>query len=246
MVELARQGATAALAEGQSFAALRLADRALTEAPSDMGLLAIATEAAWLLGLVDEARCYATDLATIAHDDGNLEQSAVAARWISRIHFEAGEKELEDQALRRLVDLVARMPPTEERARAIAHIAQVHMLHDRDEEAIAWADRAIEEASAIGAKLVEARALIERGSALVNRDGVQAAPVLLEAIDVAESLDQWVLVAARHQQPVPGGAGLHARRQADVRALHRAARRAGFDAMAVASAALPRVADGRR
>jgi DNA-binding CsgD family transcriptional regulator len=238
VVELARQGAVAALAEGRSFSALRLADQALAEAPTDMGLLAIATEAAWLLGLVDEARSYATELRSIAHDDGDLEQSAVAVRWISRIHFEAGEKELENQALERLVELVGMMSPTEERARATAHIAQIHMLHDRDEEAVAWADRAIEEADAIGAKLVAARALIERGSALVNRDGVEAAPALLEAIDVAESLEQWVLVARginNLYQVVPAftpdGRLMYER-------FRRAARRAGFDAMVVASAAL--------
>jgi DNA-binding CsgD family transcriptional regulator len=236
-VALARQGAQLHLASGSTFQALRLADDALSEAPDDPELLAIATQAAWLVSLQDEAlgyaeRWYATGLA--AHD---LDQQAGALRWSLRLHHELCQDEAVDDEQARLTALIDELTPGESRARAMAGIAQSYMLQDRTDESVLWADRAIAEADAVGAKAVIAQARVERASALNHRGGPAERDELRAAVDEAEAVGDWVLVARGLNNlfetvPVfaPDGREL-------VERFRSAASRAGFDAMSNVTAA---------
>ena len=129
--------------------------------------------------------------------------------------------------------MVDELPAGEERARALACIAQTYMLQDRSEEAVTWAERAAEEADRAGARDVRAQALVERGSALGSIPGRfdEGEAALTAAIAEAEAVGDWVLVARGlnnlekyHAVTTPEGV-------ADVERLRDAAVRAGYDSM---------------
>jgi predicted ATPase len=193
-VALARDGAQQYLATGSTFPALRLADSALSEAPDDPALLAIATQAAWLVSLFDEALGYADRWYAAGVRAEDLDAEADALRWRVRLHRELGQDEGVAIGRARLEQLVERLGRGEARARAMAGIAQSYMLEERTEEAVAWADRAIADAQAIGAKAVVAQARVERASALNGRGVAGAADELRAAVDEAEAVGDWVVV----------------------------------------------------
>jgi DNA-binding CsgD family transcriptional regulator len=83
------------------------------------------------------------------------------------------------------------------RARAMAVVAQAHMLRMEREEAIAWADETMELAERLGLPDVRLAAQVEKGSALVNDvRGLDEGRLLLnEAADEAEKAGEWLLAA---------------------------------------------------
>ncbi|HEY8094132.1 MAG TPA: LuxR C-terminal-related transcriptional regulator [Acidimicrobiales bacterium] len=235
-VALAREGARQYLAQGSTFQALRLAGDALSESPDDPALLAVATESAWLVSLYDEALAYADRWWQVARETADLEEEAAVLRWRLRLHHDMGRGETVADERSRLQELIDELPPGEVRAGAMAAMAQSYMLQDSCDAAVEWADRAIVEATAVGAERVTVQAGIERGSALTHgqRSGAQD---LRAAIDAAEALGEWVLVTRGLNNlfetiPVftPEGRAMVAR-------FRRAAGRAGFDSMSHAISA---------
>lgn len=234
-VELARRGVEEFMDAGQTFAALRLADEALREEPDDESLLYSATRAAWLAGLLDEADDYATRWLRVTEPDPSAHAAAV--RWAVRIAFDRRDPATELALVQRLEDLVEHVDD-EQRCRALAWLAQNHMLHNRNLEAVEVADRAIEEAERIGDKGVAIQARIERGSALAMLHGVDGAAELLQAVDEAEAAGEWVLVT-RGLNNVFDAVPISSLRGRDLLdRFRRAAERAGFDMMATSVAAL--------
>jgi DNA-binding CsgD family transcriptional regulator len=195
MVELGRAAAAENLVKGSTFEALRLADEALREAPDDVGLLGIATQAAWLVGFNEESLALARRWFDAARALGSLGEEAAATRWLVRTNYELGERDTMLIELARLEHLADALGPGEDRASAFAAIAQANMVLDRSAVAIEWADRAIAEAEAFDLPSVRAQALIERGSARVTLVGRAARAELLAAIDEAEAVGDYVLVA---------------------------------------------------
>src|SRR5262249_12463090 len=185
------------LAGGSSHQALRLAADALTEAPDDVALLAAASRAAWLLGLHDEALIHAERWHRVVRTAPAPERAA-AARMLARVYHELARTDDMWRIVLELEALVDELEPGEDRALVMAWIAQLTMLNYRSNEAIEWADRAIAEADAVGAKGVRAQALVERASALYcdqpgsHEDALAAFRV---AIAEAEAVEDWVLVA---------------------------------------------------
>ena len=107
------------------------------------------------------------------------------------------------------------------------------MLAHRSELAVAWSDRAIEEAERWDAKPVRALAMVEKGSALAgwvgHRD--EALATIREAVAEAEAVGDHVAVA-RGLHNMLECVSLHTREgKAIVAALDAAAERAGYDAM---------------
>ncbi|HKA03337.1 MAG TPA: LuxR C-terminal-related transcriptional regulator [Acidimicrobiales bacterium] len=196
-VALAREGVGHYLAGGSSHQALRLAADALTEAPDDVALLAAASRAAWLLGLHDEALIHAERWHRVVRTAPAPERAA-AARMLARVYHELARTDDMWRIVLELEALVDELEPGEDRALVMAWIAQLTMLNYRSNEAIEWADRAIAEADAVGAKGVRAQALVERASALYcdqpgsHEDALAAFRV---AIAEAEAVEDWVLVA---------------------------------------------------
>lgn len=195
MVTYGRAAASEQLAKGSSFEALRLADLALDEAPDDVALLGVATQAAWLLGFDGEALDLARRWFDAARQLGSLAEESAATRWLVRTNFELGDRDNMLIELSRLEHLADALEPGEPRASAFAAIAQANMVIDRSEVAVEWADRAIAEAEELGLRAVRAQALVERGSARVSLVGRAASGELLAAVDEAEAVGDYVLVA---------------------------------------------------
>ena len=181
---------------------------ALSEEPEDPTLLAVATESAWLVSLYDEALGYCDRWYGGADRTGDADQQAAALRWRLRLHHEMDQPALVDADRARLEGLIEQLPVGERRARAMAAIAQAHMLEDHTDEAVAWADRAIAEAEAVGAGHVAVQARIERASALNVRDAGAA-----DELRVGRRCRRGARrVGARHpgsQQPVRARARVH-------------------------------------
>jgi DNA-binding CsgD family transcriptional regulator len=236
-VVLARTAADAFMENGQSFAALRMADAALREAPDDQDLLYLACRSAWLAGLLDEAAAYAAQWVQAAVDANDPAAEASALRWSSRIEFDIDRPDSQAAFMDRVIALLDRLDD-HERARALAWIAQYHMLRDRNVEAIAAADEAIELAERVGEKGVVLQARIERASARIMEAGPAAVPELLAAIDEAEAASEFVLVTRGLnnvlQEVWPGSP----EGRAIIQRFRRAAEKAGFDMMSTSTVVL--------
>lgn len=197
MVELAREGVAHYLESGSTFQALRLADEALGEAPDDVLLLAGAARAAWLLTFHEEATELCKRWLAEARRSGELVAEAEATCLLARLQCELDAAEELEHTIADLQRLVERLEPGRERALVLASIAQTYMLTARSALAVTWADRAIAEAEGAGAKSVLAQALVEKGTALSDAGGrdADAEELLSAGIALAETLDDWVLIA---------------------------------------------------
>ncbi len=230
MVELAREGLGHYLSVGSTHQALRLAVEALAEAPDDRDLLMGAARAAWLIGVHDEAWAHAHRLVELTPLDAHERRSAVV-RLAARIAHERRDTttmwELVDE-LRALVDV---LPVSEERALAMAAIAQISMLHHRCDDAVDWADRAMAAADAVGAKGVRAQAMVEKATALTDVTGrvADGRAALVEAAEEAERVEDWVLVARALNNL--SNVSRPAENREVLERMREAGRRAGFDNM---------------
>jgi DNA-binding CsgD family transcriptional regulator len=234
MVEIAREGATSYLRQGSSFQALRLADEALAEAPDDVVLLDVATEAAWRVGLVDEAAGYASRWSAVAEAAQDPAAQVDAARMVARLAHERGDASTRDAAAERLRSLAERLGEARPAARAAGALAQIHMLAGEVDETLAWAGRAVEVAERIGAHDIAVQARIERGSILSRVPGGDGIGALWGAIREAEQIDDWVLVA-RGLNNLLDDLPPHSPEGREIIARYRdAAERAGYEAQGLA------------
>ena len=195
-VDLAREAATAALASGSTFEALRLATAALREEPDDPALLLTAAQSAWFVGAFDETRAAAERLYRVASAAGDVERQADALRWTIRAAFEQSDSEARDAGLAMLEALLDRLPPGESRVAAIVAIAQTHMLSHRPVLAVEWADRAQPEAERGEFVQLAVQCRLERASAaarLPDADAAESASVLRAIIEDAERIGNWTV-----------------------------------------------------
>jgi DNA-binding CsgD family transcriptional regulator/tetratricopeptide (TPR) repeat protein len=233
MVDEARLGARSSLAHGSSYQALQLAESGLAEAPDDLELLALATRAAWLAGLLGEAEDHATRWLSAARlaDDVSAESEALAYR--TRVGFERGDREAMVTHTAALVGLIDRLPTDEERAHAMAAVAQSNMLRDQAEATYEWADKALALAEARGLTSVRLAAMVEKGSMMMSEPARadEARELLEAAARDAERTGEHVLAARAINNLV-----WHARRwsEADevrdlIARMHAHTEAAGFD-----------------
>ena len=81
-----------------------------------------------------------------------------------------------------LIDAVDRLPDDEQRARAMAAVAQSYMLRDKVQSTLEWADKARALAEAHDLADVRLAAMVEKGSALMMTiDSLEEGRALLEA-----------------------------------------------------------------
>jgi DNA-binding CsgD family transcriptional regulator len=224
---IAREGARRYLDRGASFQALRLASDALAEAPNDPELLAVATDAAWRLEYGTEALAYAEQWRASAVTDLERIESL---RFTARLHHELIHEDQRDAVLARLEALFEELPAGMARGRCAGAIAQLHMLAGRNDDAVQWADCALEEARRNGDQWLEAQATVERASAscgIVSRDECERA--LVDARDLARRVGDPVL-ECRSLNNLLGVVAPHSARAAWARAeLRDAAARSGLD-----------------
>src|ERR671910_622270 len=189
---IARRGAAKYLEKGLTFAALRLADEGLAEAPNDPELLAVATEAAWRLDFLDEALATGLRWVKVAVEPS---ERIDALRFTARLQHEHRN---EPEALARIADLQSlRSTLDDRRLRGVAawSLAQLHMIAGRSAEATRWAEEALSDARAVGDQLTEARALVERaGACIVMRARADSLRMFFEALEAARQSGDAVLL----------------------------------------------------
>jgi DNA-binding NarL/FixJ family response regulator len=237
MVEEARLGAHDSCALGSTYQALQLAELGLTEAEDDVDLLSLATRAAWLAGLLDDAFEYGERWLAQARaaDDVNEEAAALALRM--RIAWENGDRDASRSFADALIDVIDRLPTDESRARAMAVVAQSYMLREELDKTCEWADKAYALADDHNLDGIRIAALVEKGSVMLDRAETEpeGRALLERAIAEAERTGAHLLAARGLHNLI-----WHARQWADfdeVRALiermRRHAEAAGFDSLAV-------------
>ncbi|WP_244876428.1 helix-turn-helix transcriptional regulator [Winogradskya consettensis] len=235
LVAAARRGAVLYLSIGSAYQALQLAEMGLDEQPDDTGLLASAARAAWLAGLLDDALRYGRrwrDLAGTTTDRAESLYLLVRIAWESR---ETGEMQTLTQEIE---TLIAQLPPGAEQARAMTAIAQSTYFRDEPEASVLWSDRALVLAEKFNLPSVRLAALVEKGSALIERPTTAATgrTILAGLVDEAEEAGEWVLAARAlnvlvHGEP-PTSQAEHAETLERMRV---DAERAGFESLSVAT-----------
>ena len=135
-----------------------------------------AYEAGLAVGINDEIIAARKRAIALWRDLKRPEKVALNLRWLSRLHWYRGESSLAvtfiDEALLALEGL----PPGAELAMVYSARSQLHMLHDRTDEAILWGERAIALSESIGEIEARIHALNNVGSALLfsGRSGGEA------------------------------------------------------------------------
>lgn len=233
---IAREGARRYLEHGASFQALRLAGEALGEAPNDPELLAVATDAAWRLEYGDEALAYAQRW--LQHAVTDLDRIE-ALRFIGRVHHESLAPEARDEAVAQLEALAATLPAGMARGRCAGALAQLHMLAERNEVTMEWAERALADARRNGDQWLEAQARVEQASSRVagcTRDEIESS--LIEAHDLARRVGDAVL-ESRALNNLLAVVSPHSERGEWARyELREAAARSGLDRLGASSRAM--------
>lgn len=236
MVDAARKGALRSLGSGSTYQALQLAELGLTEAADDPELLDLASRAAWLTGLLTDARHLAGRSLGRARRAGDLEAESAALRLISRLDHDVSDAASTDDSTHTLAELVERLDEGLEQGRAFAVLAEMSMLRDDFEGTKEWADRAVELAERLHLPEVRVQADIERGSSFMNEPTMvgEGAVILTRAIDEAAEQGNWVLVARGLNNLVRGD--YYRPETEDARSLllrmRDATERAGFDLFA--------------
>lgn len=236
MVEEARLGAHESLHMGSTYQALQLAEAGLSEAEDDLDLLSVATGAASLAGLLDEAAEHGDRWLGFARAQHDLSQEARALSARMRVAYDLGDLPGMTAFTDALVATVDGLPNDEERARAMAFVAQSYNLRDLTDLTCEWADRAHALATALDLPDVRLAATVEKGSVLVIDASTAAAgsALLRAAAAEAEATGQHVLAAralmalvweARHSSRVEEARDL-------VQRMRRHAEAAGFDSLA--------------
>ena len=197
MVAAAREGALRSLQSGSTYQALQLAELGLSEEADDPELLDIASRAAWLSGLLPDARSLAVRSIEHARRTGSLEAESAALRLMCRLDHDLSDAPGSAESTARLAALVEKLPEGLEQGTAFAVLAEMCMLHDDLDGTTAWADRAVALADRLDLPQVRAHAQVERASALMNEPATVAdgAVLLAKSIDEAAALGMWVIVA---------------------------------------------------
>jgi DNA-binding CsgD family transcriptional regulator len=239
MIEEARLGAHESIALGSTYQALQLAELGLTEAEDDIDLIAVATRAAWLAGLLDDALHYGTRWLDLARESDDVTEEAAALAMRMRIAWEHGDSDASAAFTNELIDVIDRLPTDESRARAMAFVAQSYMLRDSVADTCEWADKAYALAESEGLDSVRVAALVEKGSALLDGADTEAEgrSLLERGIREAERIDDHLLAARGINNLV-----WHARQWSDfnqvkdlIERMRRHAEAAGFDSLGSAA-----------
>ena len=181
MVEAARTGAWSYLQQGSTAEALRLAETGLSEADCDLELLAAASKAAWMIGLLHLAIEHGERWHEVAAATGDPAREATALIHLARLYWEARDFQLQWRTVWAALAVAEPLGQSETLARAYALVSEAHMLSERPADAIEWADKALAMADAVGCPAVRAAALVNKGTALADRvDGHDEGIALLE------------------------------------------------------------------
>ncbi len=235
MVSAARAGSARYLSTGSVYQALQLAELGLEQAAQDPVLLGTAAQAAWLAGLLDDATGYARRWRDRAGDD---QEEVRALVLLFRLAWETDDEPGVRTLTSEIELLVDDLPPSEQRGRALATIAQSYMLRGDRETGLAWADQALALAAAHDLPESRVAGLVEKGSLLIAVDGrvEEGRKMLYTAAAEAEACHEWFL-ASRALHNLAFNLAPESRKDHTeiLERMRRDAERAGADQFAVAS-----------
>jgi DNA-binding CsgD family transcriptional regulator len=235
MVAAARRGSALYLSIGSAYQALQLAEMGLEEVSEDTELLAAASRAAWLAGLLRDAVQYARRWRDGARTPTDR---ADALYLLIRLAWEADEIDEMEEVTREIELLVEQLPPGADQARAMTAVAQSALLRDELDATVSWADRALALAARLDLPEVRLAAQLEKGAALTDRPDTaeEGRTLLADLVDEAERRGEWVLAARALNTLVYAMLPTAPGEQAEVLERMRVdAERAGFEALAVAA-----------
>jgi DNA-binding CsgD family transcriptional regulator len=156
---------------------LPAADRAeLLEAYSFSGYLA------GLTGEAFDARRRALALREL---DGDPDRIGANLRWLSRLAWWTGRTAEARSAAARAVEVLRAAPAGRQLAMAYSNVSQLHMLANEDAEAIDWGGRALALSRRLGDRETETHALVNVGSARLQRGDPGGADDLERAHELA-------------------------------------------------------------
>lgn len=237
MVELARRGSGHYLAIGSTHQALALAELGLSEAASDVDLLAMAARGAWLCGLLEYAVQYGRELEAAADRAGDLVRRSEARRMLTRFHWERNDQPARAEVVAALVADLDYLGDTPERAQVLGVLAQDAMLGNEVDQAADWADQAVDAAERHDLPGVRLAAQVEKSSALLNRRrGLPENIDLLLAVAEEASRAGEDVLASRAWHNVAFSSAGYLTAEERIAAFDRmraAARRAGWDSQEV-------------
>jgi hypothetical protein len=150
MVEAARTGAWSYLQQGSTAEALRLAETGLSEADHDPDLLAAASKAAWMIGLLPLAIEHGRGWHAQAAAGGDPAAEAAALVHLARLYWEARDFQRQWQTVWAALRVAEPLGESQPLARAYSLAAEAHMLNEQHAEAVRWADKALAMAEAVG------------------------------------------------------------------------------------------------
>jgi DNA-binding CsgD family transcriptional regulator len=196
MVDEARLGAHELLARGSSYPALELAEMGLSEADDDLDLLSVAARASWLAGVLDSVG-HCERWHEVARAAGDVGEEAAALCLRARVAYDAGDLEAMASFTDAVVTLVDQIRSDEQRAQAMAFVAQSYMLRDQVDATCEWADKAHALADAHGLAAVRLAAMVEKGSVLLHQaeSAAEGQALLDVAIAEAERTGEHVLAS---------------------------------------------------
>jgi DNA-binding CsgD family transcriptional regulator len=235
LVAAARQGARQYIESGSTYQALELAELGLSEAGDDIELLALAAQAAWLAGSVDDAVVHAERLLSVARTAGDLPTQSLALRRLIRLAWEKGDDQRMVDRTHELITVIDGLPAVEERGKAMATVAQSYMFRESEKDAVEWADRAIEFADEHDFPTVRVWAEAEKGSVYTGIAELSeaGAELLARVADEAERLGEYVIVARALNNSLRSERFRPDTREARemLTRMRKAAERAGFDSL---------------
>jgi DNA-binding CsgD family transcriptional regulator/tetratricopeptide (TPR) repeat protein len=104
---------------------------------------------------------------------GRADKVGLNLRWLSRLHWYRGESALAQKFIAEALAELEALSPSAELAMLYSATSQMHMLHDRTDEAIAWGRKAMALAEQLGETETRIHALNNVGASLLfsGRDG---------------------------------------------------------------------------
>ena len=193
----AEEGAEQLLADGAALSAFELASLALERCDDlsparALALHELASQAAWRMAMLADAERHALSWLDLAVELGDRSAQSAALRHLGSVRWLSGDVEGSREALDRALATAEELGSSAELAWCYSYRSQAHMLLRESDEAILWADRALELADEVGAVEVRPYTLVNKGTVLLDFAGKQeeGLALLAEARETARRLRQ--------------------------------------------------------
>ncbi len=118
---------------------------------------------------------------------GRSERVGAAQRWLSRLHWWAGQPVEAEAAGEAAVRVLEALPPSHELAMAYSNLSQLHMLSRRAQPALEWGGRAVALARTLGDQEALTHALTNVGTVGLNAGAPEAVEQLEEAFAIGNA-----------------------------------------------------------